>query len=381
VDNVTHTLFAATLARTPLARAGRGATAALVLASNAPDIDIVTAASGALNYLEWHRGPTHGPLGIVGLGLGSAALVWVGARLLDRWRGTSDPLQIGRLAGISIVGVFFHVLMDLPTSYGSRLLSPFDWHWYAIDLMPIIDIYLLTILAAGLWARRPLRGASLAGTRGASLAGPRGASLAGTRGASLSGSPIMAFTLMALYYGLRMAAHREALAAAPVVFGPALPPRCEWSVPQGPLVDRWPIHGAAARDGGPCLVEVVALPSFTSPFRWRLLAQLSGRYESREIDLFGRERGEDAIAVPNHWTAPVLQAARSRTAQEFLGFSRFPAAQAHTGSDGSATVTWTDLRFNDRPPRTVADRRRGGFFTATVRISTDGEILEERLGP
>jgi membrane-bound metal-dependent hydrolase YbcI (DUF457 family) len=365
VDNVTHTLFAATLARTPLARAGRGSTAALLLASNAPDIDIVAAASGGLNYLEWHRGPTHGPLGIIGLGLGTAALVWVGARLVDRWRGTSETLQVGRLAGISIVGVFLHVLMDLPTSYGSRLLSPFDWHWYAIDLMPIIDIYLLTILAAGLWARRPLRGPSLAATRGASL----------------SGSPIIALTLMALYYGLRMAAHREALAAAPVVFGPALPPRCEWSVPQHPLVDRWPIHGAAAGGGGPCLMEIVALPSFTSPFRWRLLAQLSGRYESREIDLFGREGGEDPAAVPNHWTAPVLQAARSHTAQEFLGFSRFPAAQAHTGNDGSAIVTWTDMRFNNGPPRTVADRRRGGFFTATVRISSDGEIVEDRLGP
>ena len=60
LDNLTHTLFAATLARTPLARAGRGTTAALMLASNAPDIDIVATAGGAVKYLEWHRGPTHG---------------------------------------------------------------------------------------------------------------------------------------------------------------------------------------------------------------------------------------------------------------------------------------------------------------------------------
>jgi len=73
LDNVTHTLFGATLARTPLGRAGRGTTAALILASNAPDIDIVATAGGSLKYLEWHRGATHGPLGIVGLGVATAA--------------------------------------------------------------------------------------------------------------------------------------------------------------------------------------------------------------------------------------------------------------------------------------------------------------------
>src|SRR5918992_2101289 len=114
MDNLTHTLFAVTLARTPLARAGRGATATLVLASNAPDIDIVAAANGALSYLEWHRGPTHGPLGIVGLGVVTAGLVWAGLRLLDRRRhdDATDParaVSFIRLTVISILGAFFHV--------------------------------------------------------------------------------------------------------------------------------------------------------------------------------------------------------------------------------------------------------------------------------
>ena len=84
MDNLTHSLFGATLARTPLSRAGRGTTAALVLASNAPDIDIVATAGGAVKYLEWHRGMTHGPLGIVGLGVVAAAMVWLGRRFYDR---------------------------------------------------------------------------------------------------------------------------------------------------------------------------------------------------------------------------------------------------------------------------------------------------------
>src|SRR5438128_998519 len=44
MDNLTHTLFGLTLARTPLGRSGRGVTTALVLASNAPDVDIVMTA-------------------------------------------------------------------------------------------------------------------------------------------------------------------------------------------------------------------------------------------------------------------------------------------------------------------------------------------------
>ena len=57
------------------------------------------------------------------------------------------------LIAVSIVGVLLHVLMDLPTSYGTRLLSPFDWHWFAVDWMPIIDIYLLMALVIGLLGR------------------------------------------------------------------------------------------------------------------------------------------------------------------------------------------------------------------------------------
>src|SRR6478752_1337663 len=121
MDNLTHTLFAVTLGRTRLGRAGRGTTTALVLASNAPDIDIITTVRGGASYLQWHRGPTHGPVGVIALGLLTAAL--------------------GMLVAASMVGVLCHILMDFPTSYGTRLLSPFSWRWFATDLMPIVDIY------------------------------------------------------------------------------------------------------------------------------------------------------------------------------------------------------------------------------------------------
>jgi hypothetical protein len=44
------------------------------------------------------------------------------------------------------------------------------------------------------------------------------------------------------------------------------------------------------------------------------------------------------------------------------------------------TVRWTDTRFVGNG--VALDQRRPGpdIFTATVRIGTDGQILEERLG-
>src|SRR4051812_6644790 len=107
MDNITHTLFAATLARTPLSRAGRGTTAALILASNAPDVDILAAAGGAVKYLQWHRGPTHGPVGLIGLPLIAAGLVWVGRGMYDRRRPTrrnTDPdASFGMLLAVSVL--------------------------------------------------------------------------------------------------------------------------------------------------------------------------------------------------------------------------------------------------------------------------------------
>jgi membrane-bound metal-dependent hydrolase YbcI (DUF457 family) len=382
LDNLTHSLFGLTLARTPLGRAGRGATAALLLASNAPDIDIVATAGGAVKYLEWHRGPTHGPLGVVGLGLITAALVWYGRRVWDRRQATKGDrgapargdASLAMLWAVSAVGVICHVLMDLPTSYGTRALSPFDWHWYAVDWMPIVDPYLLAILAAGLWF----------GSRRAVGARERNAAI------------VLAF--MALNYGLRGTAHHLALTRAPEALGPLLPARCASARPQSGI-DRWPRERLAtplpdvqtASAPSACLVELAAMPGFGSPFTWRLIGQLSNGYELHDIDLLNRQPGDArggseppprlSVRYPNQWTQAVLHAASAApVAQTFLGFSRFPAARSFVDTTGAATVRWSDMRFVSLP---VGDRRPGStnLFSVVVRLDPTGRVIEQRFGP
>jgi membrane-bound metal-dependent hydrolase YbcI (DUF457 family) len=385
MDNVTHTLFALTLSRTSLGRSG-GATAALVLASNAPDLDIVASAGRAIDYLEWHRGPSHGPLGILALAILAAGAVWTARRLLKR-EPSEDDASFGRLMFLGIIGTAGHVLMDLPTSYGTRLLSPFDWRWFGGDWMPIIDIYLLAVLAAGLI----FGGIGTDGSRahdGAPVFDAR------RRNATI------ALTLMILNYGLRAGAHQAALNTAPSVFGPLLPAPCEGSkaqatgsTPLSGLISAWPpeVQPALTRsDGLRCLVEVAAIPTFLSPFHWRLIAQMSNGYELANANLFDR-RVHDAgagghapwrlaVTVPNRWPPEVFQAATTHMGRTFLGFSRFPASRTFPDRDGTVTVQWTDLRFlNDLRQRPRGART--GLFTVTVHLDADGAAIGERVGP
>jgi membrane-bound metal-dependent hydrolase YbcI (DUF457 family) len=367
LDNLTHSLFGLTLARTPLGRGGRASTIALVLASSAPDIDIVATAGGSAKYLEWHRGPTHGLPGVIGLGLVVAAVAW----LIDRKRGSSHPTGcrwFGRLWIVSMIGVACHVLMDLPTSYGTRPLSPFAWTWFAQDWEPIVDIYLLAILAAGLWFGRAADQTSAAS-------------------AARSRNAVLALGLMMVNYGVRATAHYEAMGRARQVFGAQLPAPCA-GAPSDSSFAHWPraVEPKSADGSSRCLIEIAAMPDFLSPFRWRLIAQLSNSFEVRTVDLLSddeRSPSSDvrivAVHYPNVWTPAVFQAAQSSTAQVFLGFSRFPAARSVVAPDGGATVRWNDLRFtSDTAPN--PRERAPNLFTATVQLSPDGKIVHERLG-
>jgi membrane-bound metal-dependent hydrolase YbcI (DUF457 family) len=369
MDNVTHTLFALTLARTRLGRIGRGSTTALVLASNAPDVDIITAIGGGANYMKWHRGPTHGPLGVIGLGLLTAGIVWS----YFRWRGGGAPQDDGRadapfltLAALSSLAVLLHVLMDLPTSYGTRLLSPFNWQWFAVDLLPIIDIYLLMALAAGL-----AFGHMTPEVRRHNVA--------------------IALAVMAGNYVLRGVSHERALMLAPRLFGQTLPRPCGTEPSAVSSMATWPHPPVSVESTGRrCLVEFAALPTFLSPFQWRVVAHLSNAYEIHDVDILDRRffvqvppsevLWRTVLRVPNQWTPAVTEAAKAPTAQLFLGFSRFPNARAVIGADGATTVRWTDLRFSDGQFAPNQGPTRPAPFNVTVRLSADNRIVAEGMG-
>jgi hypothetical protein len=158
------------------------------------------------------------------------------------------------------------------------------------------------------------------------------------------------------------------------------------------VIDSWPRAALPSSPpaGKRCLIDMVAMPSFISPFTWRIVAQMSNAYEIHDIDLLDRryrepDTGSDApwrltLRYPNVWTPAVQHAATTHLGQVFLGFSRLPAARSAVDPQGVTTVRWTDMRFAGGSFALDQQGPRTNPFTATVRIGADGRVLDEFLG-
>ncbi|HSJ25242.1 MAG TPA: metal-dependent hydrolase, partial [Longimicrobiales bacterium] len=152
---MTHSLAGAALSRAGLNRTTPLATATLVLAANAPDIDAVAAIAGSYTSLAVRRGITHGPLAMVLLPL----LVTAGVLLYDRGRrrrkqGDRPPVRPLPTLGLATLGVLTHPALDWMNTYGIRLLAPFSERWFYGDALFIIDPWVWLALAAplvGVW--------------------------------------------------------------------------------------------------------------------------------------------------------------------------------------------------------------------------------------
>ena len=148
MDNLTHTLTGVLLGRAGLERLGGRATAALVIASNLPDIDSFIAPLWGEPPIEAHRGFTHGVGGMVLLPFFTVAIVL----LWEKFRPSNDPVPVRFtvLLLIAFIGGLFHSLLDYLTSYGTRLLEPFSDRWFYGDAWFIVDPWVWVALIIGL---------------------------------------------------------------------------------------------------------------------------------------------------------------------------------------------------------------------------------------
>jgi hypothetical protein len=352
MDNLTHSLVGWTLARAGLGRGVPYATATLVLASNAPDLDIVMAFAGGIEYLGTHRGPSHGPLGVVGLGLLTAGIVsgWA------RWRRRDGVAAPGgdqrrwwpRWLGLAMLGIVGHVLMDLPTAYGTRPFSPFDWTWYALDWMPIIDVYLWGILAASL--------------------------AVGHATGRRSRAAVVALALTTVDYATRAALHQRALAEGALVAASGARSPCA----AAPTLVVHPAGPAPAPPGpDPCLVAA-ALPTFVSPFVWRIVRQhptgyeLSDRRVSDHVTI-------GTLRIESDAGPDVIHARNSAGGRIYLDFARFPLARIGSRSGTTTTVRLHDARFIGLPATTDTGALPG-TLSVTITVDAAGRAIEQRFG-
>ncbi len=154
MDPITHALIGALLAVLSGVhqRYGLAGTAALVLASLAPDLDALSVILGQKYYLLYHRVLFHSLGGAFLLGLGLSAALYL-----------FTPLKDFRLVLVlSLAGVLLHLAIDLLSSWKIPLLSPFSLHRSSLDLVWFINLpILLVTIGALLWARAEPRNARL----------------------------------------------------------------------------------------------------------------------------------------------------------------------------------------------------------------------------
>lgn len=318
MDNITHSLTGLALARAGFDRLTPRATVLLLLAANAPDIDILAATFGALRYFEVHRGYTHC---LLGLPVMAAVCVLLTAAIYRQ------SLPWLRLWLIACAGVASHLLLDWTNSYGIRLLLPFSSRWDALDLNSLTDGVLLTaLILAAVWPSfSRLVGGEIGDRRV-----PRG-----------QGSAIAVLCFFMLFDFARALMHARVIAQL-----------------------------SARLYDGAIATNVAALPFAIDPFHWTGIVETPNSFRDIEFDNL---HSSDPQAGPVLYKRPFDRATdavrNTPPFHYFQYFSRFPmwSAEPVTLPNGSATrVDFSDLRFG------APD---SGNFHAIGLVNSEGKVL------
>ncbi len=326
MDNLTHVLTGVFLSRAGFNRVTPKATLLLILAANAPDVDIVTALGGSLNYLHWHRHITHSLIAAPVLALIAVAIV----RILDRSVARTGRLKTWLIAWlVAMVGVASHLLLDLTNVYGIRLLLPFSGEWFHLDLTAVVDIWIWSFLLLCLVA--PWLGRLVSSEIGARSTQPPG------RGFAIAA--LLFLTLINLGHKVL---HDRATA----------------------VLDSRIYNGASP-------TRVAAFPGPSNPLHWHGLAETHDSVSVFDVDLlasFDPAAGRIFYKPEDH---PALALARrSDTFQEFLRFSLYPFWRIVPSSQGEGywRVDVMDLRFGSPPDPS---------FVATAIVDPRGRVGNE----
>jgi inner membrane protein len=323
VDPITHLAVSATMARAGLKRASPLASTAVVLAGTVPDIDVVGVVAGPRAYLALHRTFTHSIPGATAIAVLVAWLLW----RLGRKREI-EPARFGGLLIAAACGAAGHLLLDLGDNYGEKLFWPFQSKWYALNLWPQLDPWLLLMLAVVLGV--PWLLAIVGEEMGAQ---PK-------RGASVSG--IAALALVAIYCGWRAKLHSEAVTE----------------------LYSSTYHGALA-------LNVEAFPTPMSPYNWRGVVDTYNSIDVVQVELGAHSYFDPDMALTHFKLeqSPELKAAEAAPGvAAWRSFARFPVADLERTETGHE-VSFRDLRYE----------RSGRFWlnpTVAVELDKNGKVTK-----
>jgi inner membrane protein len=296
MDNLTHSLTGFALARSGCDRFCPRATLLMILAANAPDLDIVGLQGGPLHYLEWHRGYSHS---LACLPLIALLPVLVVAAIYRQ------RLPWARAWILCCIGVVSHLLIDWTNSYGVRFMLPFSSAWFHLDLNSLYDGWILAVLLfAALWP-------ALSGLVSSEI---------GEHSRPGRGTAFFALAFFALFDFTRLLLHQRAIAQ---------------------------LNSRLYEDAPP--LRAAALPEPFTPFRWTGVVETPDAFRLYAVEALGNLNAQGSRIFYKPSPRPSIEnAKRTEPFRYFLYFARFPVwseATAFVDGDQGARVDLTDLRF------------------------------------
>jgi inner membrane protein len=304
-----------------------------------PDLDYIFIFWDRLAFIRYHRGFTHS---LVALPLFALAVALTG-------RALGGPRWFRPLFLLGLIVLASHLLLDLATSYGTQILSPFSRHRFTLDWMFIIDPYFTALLLAG----------AISG-----LAFHR----CGPRVGAWCLAAAMGYMLVCAFF------HHQALTLAHQVFQMNRPGQTVAALPQPFSCRRWQFIAARPGEIRQAFVQL--------PFA----AVLGNKNVIGQTEIVvPRNQGCMAPAAsyqdPTHltiqtWT-PVSAASNypwevERILNSYLEFARFPLLCRAQSQGGEQVLEWLDLRFSI-PGRALP-------FILQLRLDAQGRLQHWLIG-
>jgi len=334
VDLATHAVTSLALARGFFQRGSWRFVGCVVLAGTLADADLLTVLFGPATYLSGRFTVTHSLVGTV-IVIAVAATFFIAAR-----PNSGPPPKVGPTSGAGFSSILLaaclaavvHLLMDLAASGGVALLWPFRAARLALDWLPFLDPWILTVLLAGIFLPELFR--LVSSEIGVTQKSPRG------RNGALA-----ALAMVFIYGGARAAFHNNAAAQ----------------------LDAHSYRGESSH-------KVAAFPDSFSLVTWHGVVETASQICTVDIPAAGGTRfdPESAACIHKPEESMALTAAqKTQAAQEFLQAARFPKASVGATADGSEVVL--------RDMRDVAQSESLHALATRVLLDSKGQVTNQEV--
>jgi membrane-bound metal-dependent hydrolase YbcI (DUF457 family) len=327
MDTGTHALASLALSRALFPRAPRILWAFTIPAGVIADIDVFSAFISPSAYLTWHRTCTHSLLAslIIACVFSAVYQSWASRDLISRSSARSVFVAV-------LLAQWLHLAMDVAQWQGVELFWPINPVRIALDWLPAIDPWIITILVAAIVLPEFFH--LISSEIGTKDKWPRG----------FVGA-IVGLTMVASYVGLRADLHSTAVAQ----------------------MQNRSYAGELPR-------QVAAFSDFVSLVTWHGVAETESALHkvTARINSSRRSTLDPGINLFKPEANPLLQAAQStEAAKTFLRVARFPKATIQKMDTGSE-VQIRDLRY-----AAAGEAKREPMVT--IDFDPGGKIISEEV--